>query len=75
MDNKERIGISQKKAADTIESAMTFSMGDIFAFYQKLSPLTKGTAYRQYTKKGPGRYHQNASRAELKARTERKHHA
>lgn len=61
MDNKERISISQKKEASTIESAMSFSIKDIFAFYQKLVPLTKGTVYRQFTKRGPGRYHRNTS--------------
>lgn len=67
--NKGRVS---EKAQNERNAAMSLSIGDIFSFYRKLSTLTRGSVYRQYTKRGPGRYHQNASRAELKSRREMK---
>lgn len=72
MNTANRLALSEKKNADERNNAMSFNMGDIFSFYKKLSPLMQGTVYRQYTKKGPGRYHQHASKAEIKRRKELK---
>lgn len=65
MTNEERIFISKDKENVTIESALKFDMQDIANVLRALVPLTKGTKYRQYTKKGPGRYHQSKSRRQI----------
>ncbi len=66
MNNAERIKLSQENAQNTINSAMEYSMNHLRAFLDALAQLSKGSPYRQWTKKGPGRHHQNKSKAQLR---------
>lgn len=64
MNRKER---DEKRQAE-IASAMAYTLEHLWSFLLALMPLRKGNTYRQYTKKGPGRKHQPASKAKLRER-------
>lgn len=66
MNNAERIEKSVINTQNTIKSAMEYSMEHLRAFLDALAQLSKGSPYRQYTKKGPGRHHQSKSKAVLR---------
>lgn len=58
----------KKKYAEEIQAAKDYTLEHLWSFLLALMPLRKGNTYRQYTKKGPGRKHQPANKAELRER-------